>query len=63
MKEEDIGQFYTTDGTDVWQLVTYTDRPTASMENVRTQERRGGVVGCPNLQPFKKLVTEDKVKS
>ena len=62
MRAGDLGEFYTTNGMDIWQLVTYTDRPTACMENVRTGVQRDGVVGCSNLRPFKKLVVEDGIK-
>ena len=60
MNMDDVGKFYTTDGTDVWKLAVYCDQPTATMLNVETGERRGGAVGCLNLQPFKKLVVEEK---
>lgn len=62
MNEKDIGQFYTTNGEDIWQLITFCDLPTATLENVRTGDRRGGAVGCRNLEPFIKLVPEKEIK-
>lgn len=62
MKKEDVGKFYTTDGKDIWRLISYCEYPTATMENVETKERINGAVGCLNLKPFKRLVvaTEDR---
>ncbi len=62
MNADDIGKFYTTDGTDIWMLQSYCGQPTVTMVNVRTGDLRGGAVGCLNLQPFKKLVIEEKTK-
>ena len=61
MNEKDLGKFYTTKGDDVWRLITYCSEPTATLENVETKERVGGVVGCRNLQPFIKLIPETEV--
>ena len=58
MNQNDIGQFYTTNGEDIWQLIIYSNQPTATMRNVETKERIGGVVGSPILKPFKKLVVQ-----
>lgn len=62
MDKDDVGNYYTTDGEDVWQLIAYCVLPTATMENVRTKERKGGAVGCLNLQPFIKLVPEKEIR-
>jgi len=58
MDEQDVGAFYTTNGEDVWQLVSYCASPTAIMLNIRTGDRVGGGIGCLNLQPFIKLIPE-----
>ena len=47
---------------DIWQMITYCEYPTATMLNIRIGERVGGAVGCPNLQPFKKLVVQGETK-
>ena len=60
MNKDDVGKYYTTDGEDIWQLITYCPEPTATMENIRTKERVGGAVGCLNLKPFVKLIPEQE---
>ena len=62
MKVEDVGTYWTTDKEDIWQMITYCEYPTATMLNIRIGERVGGAVGCPNLQPFKKLVVQGETK-
>ena len=56
--KDSVGGLFTTDGRDAWRLISYSDQPTAVMENLETKERTSGVVGCLNLQPFKRLVEE-----
>ena len=63
MEIDDVGTYWTTDGTDIWQLITFCEQPTATMLNLKTGGRIGGAVGCLNLQPFVKLTPEKKVKS
>ena len=62
MDASDVSGFYTTDGCDVWRLISYCREPTATMENVETKDRVGGAVGCLNLQPFVKLVPVKEIK-
>jgi len=62
MNEKDIGKYYTTNGEDIWQLISYCREPTATMVDIRTGERIGGAVGCLNLQPFIKLIPEKEIK-
>lgn len=62
MDEDDVGCYYTTNGEDVWQLISYCREPTATMKNLRTEERVGGAVGCLNLKPFIKLVPEKELQ-
>ena len=63
MNADDVGKYYTTDGKDLWQLVSYCRDPTATMQNVRTEQKVGGAIGCLNLQPFIKLVPEREVNN
>lgn len=62
MNGDDVGCYYTTNGEDIWRLISYCREPTATMENIRTEERVGGAVGCLNLKPFIKLVPEKEPK-
>ena len=62
MDVNDVSSYYTTDGEDIWRLVAYCQEPTATMENVETNERVGGAVGCLNLKPFVKLIPEREIK-
>lgn len=55
MNEEDVSKFFTTNGEDIWRLISYCREPTATMENIITKERIGGAVGCLNLEPFVEL--------
>ena len=54
----EIGQFYTTDGKDIWEVESYCESPTITLKNVKTEARCGGGVGCLNLSKFQKLVIE-----
>ena len=60
MNEKDVGALYTTNGQDAWRRIIYAHAPTATMENVETKERVGGVVGSLILHDFKKLVVQEK---
>ncbi len=60
MNANDVGKYFTTNGDDIWMLITYCDHPTATMQNVRTGEQRDAV-GCLNLQPFVKLIPEKEI--
>ncbi|MCF7853608.1 MAG: hypothetical protein K9N51_02330 [Candidatus Pacebacteria bacterium] len=51
----DVGDLYTTDGKDVWEVKTFIDRPSVTLQNVRTGEERGGAVGCRLLADFIRL--------
>lgn len=57
------GDLYTTDGKDVWKVESFCEQPTITLVKMSSQgrglqERKGGAVGCLNLQDFKRLVVE-----
>ena len=57
MGEKDLGEFYIDAERRVWQLITYTDQPTATLQRVDDPSIRvGGVVGAPIFQPYRRLV-------
>ncbi len=53
------GDLFTTDGKDVWELVSFCEVPTATLKNLRTGETTGGGVGCLNLSKFLRLAATD----
>lgn len=66
--EADVGEFYVGEAGDLWRLIGFADRPTATLERVTPpatsfilghRERRGGVVGAPIFEGFRKLVPEE----
>ena len=61
LSKDDVSSYYTTNGEDIWQLITYCEFPTATMLNIKTGERVGGAIGSPILKPFIKLVPERRV--
>jgi len=56
------GDLFTTDGRDVWELVSFCELPTATVKNLRTGEVRDGAVGCLNLAPFVQLKPAEPIK-
>lgn len=60
MDSNDVGHYFTIDGTDVWEMVSYCEYPTATMLNLKTGERKGGAVGSLLLRPFQRLVREQR---
>jgi hypothetical protein len=46
------GDLFTTDGRDVWEIVSFCEHPTVTLKNVRTGETTYGAVGCRNLANF-----------
>lgn len=57
----DVGRFFVGTDGDVWMIVAYSELPTVSFERVRDGERRGGVVGSPNVSGFERLVPESSI--
>lgn len=55
---DDVGRFFTTNGTDCWRLVGYQSQPSVIVENVETKERRVGAVDSLNVDGFVRLVQE-----
>ena len=55
MNSDDIGKLFTTNGEDVWRMITYCEYPTATFINLDTGREIGGAVGSPILNQFKKL--------
>mgnify|MGYP001611372240 FL=1 len=60
MNEADVGTYWTSDGEDIWQMITFCEFPTATLINLKTGEKIGGAVGSPNLKPFIKLDPSNK---
>lgn len=54
------GQLYTTDGKDAWVLEGYFSGPSLTLKNLVTGEKMNGGLGCPNFEPFSKLIKEEK---
>lgn len=53
--EDKLGKLFTTNGKDVWRLVSYCEYPTTTFENIETKEKTGGAVGSPIVNQFKEL--------
>ena len=63
MREADLGEFYVDADGNVWQLVSYTDQPTATLRRIDDPDVRvSGVVGSPILQPFRRLYIEQGLR-
>jgi len=59
MREADLGEFYIDDERRVWQLIAYTDKPTATLRRVDDPDVRvSGVVGSQVLREYRRLVIE-----
>lgn len=63
---DDVGSYYIDEAGNLWRLVSYADKPTAVLERVDNDgteiprpQRRGGVVGAPIFEGFRKLVPEE----
>jgi len=57
------GDLYTTDGKDVWRVVSMCDLPTITLERLYSPEsqepfRRGGAIGSLNVADFARLKPE-----
>lgn len=62
MRVEDVGKFFTTNGKDIWQMISACKEPTAMLRNLQTGEEIDGAIGCLNFQDFVKLIPESKLK-
>jgi len=62
INEDKVGTLFTTNGKDVWKLITYCEYPTATFVNVETKEQTGGAVGSPIVNQFKELEIKKEVK-
>lgn len=58
LSAEDVGKFFTRNGTDIWQMTSSCRQPTATLKNLQTNEETGGAVGCLNLSGFTRLIPE-----
>ena len=63
MNADDVGKFFTTNGEDIWRMIVYCAEPTATMQNVKTGEQVGGIIGSPILEHFVKLIPEKEIKN
>lgn len=57
----DVGKLFTTTGTDVWRVECFEVKPTATLVNVESGERRTGELGGQVLAPFIPLVPSEAV--
>jgi len=60
--ENKIGILFTTNGKDVWRLISYCEYPTATFENIETKEQTGGAVGNPIVNQFKELEIKKEIR-
>ena len=57
------GDLFTTDGHNVWKVVSYSELPTITLLNMETGEQTRGGVGCRLLADFIRLVPEEKINA
>jgi len=55
MKPDDVGCLFTKDGTDVWRMVFWVNKPSVCMENLETKRRQSFCVGSSVAEEFKLL--------
>lgn len=48
----ECGDLFTTHGGDLWEVSSFCALPTVGLENFSTGEKRGGAVGCLNVENF-----------
>ena len=58
----ELGDLYTRDGKDAWEVLHFCEQPTITMKNLRTGELVGGAVGCRLMAPFEKLFTANQLR-
>lgn len=68
MSEGDVGSFYLDDRGDIWRLIAYCDRPTATLERVTIDGRPAvstnrpaqvaGAVGAPIFHGYRRLTPD-----
>lgn len=51
-----LGKFFTTDGTDIWELGTYFDGPSCTLENLKTGDKETFGMGGLTAQRFKEVI-------
>lgn len=56
------GDLFTTDGHDVWRVVSCCERPTITLKNMETAEEKGGAVGSLIVQDFIRLIPEQDLE-
>lgn len=61
INEDTVGQYFTIDGDDVWQHITYSSQPTATMLNLNTEERINGTIRYLESKPFIRLIPDGDV--
>ena len=59
----ELGDLYTRDGKDAWEVLSFCELPTITMKNLRTGELVEGAVGCRLMEPFEKLFTANELRS
>jgi len=58
--KEDVGSILVDDKKNLFKVISFTARPTFTIENVETKERQDFVVHAPITENLTKLVKEEK---
>lgn len=58
----DVGELFTTNGRDVWRVVSYAAEPTAVLQNLETGENAQGVVCSPLMSDFVRLTPTEELR-
>lgn len=57
--EKDLGNFVIDKSGNLWRIISWTDRPTFTIESVMSPEiRQSWVVGAPITEQYTKLIKE-----
>ena len=56
------GDLFTTDGHDVWRVVSCCEHPTITLKNIETGQEKGGAVGSLIVQDFIRLIPEQDLE-
>lgn len=60
ISEDDVGHYYVDETNQVWQCISFTRSPTATLQKVGTEEARSGCVGSQILSRFTRLVPKQE---
>ena len=60
LKQEDVGNYYTNEYGDIFQMIAYCPYPTVVMMDLKTGRKEHVVTDCLNAESYIKLVKEVK---